>query len=293
MIDAKTKVCAVIGNPIEHSLSPAIHNTAFKKKKQNYAYVAFRVENLKEAMPGVRAMGLKGLSVTIPHKVAVMEYLDDIDPVARNIGAVNTVVHQEDGTLWGTNTDGTGALSALKSAGAQLENARVVLIGSGGAARAIAFTLACQTSIRKLTITGVEMEQLEALADDVRAASGKDVSYRPADPATYAEILPDTGILINASPVGMSPKTQDTPVDAELINQKTAVFDIVYNPLKTRLLKEAEAKGCLVVPGAEMFVQQAVAQFELWTGQNAPVKEMRQVVLYQLGEKSHRISDYE
>jgi len=279
MIDAKTEVCAVIGDPIEHSLSPAIHNAAFAEKGLNRVYVAFQVKDVERAIAGVRGLRLGGLSVTIPHKTSVIRHLDALDPTAENIGAVNTVVVESDGRLVGYNTDGTGALKALQSAGAPLEGADVLLVGSGGAARGIAFTLATQARLSSLTITGVVESQLIQLVSELKAKTRLPVERLPANQETYEERIPQTQILINASPIGMSPRIDETPVPPQLLPPGLTVFDIVYNPLKTRLLSEAEIKGCRTVAGVEMFVWQAVTQFELWTREEAPVEVMRQVVL--------------
>ncbi len=283
MIDARTRVCAVIGDPVEHSLSPALHNAAFAEKGLNLVYLAFRVRNVKDAIAGVRGLGLQGLSVTIPHKTSVIPYLDALDPIAENIGAVNTVVVESDGRLVGHNTDGVGALRALQAAAVTLEGAKVLLIGSGGAARGIAFTLAQEASLGRLAIAGIEEAQLNKLAVDLRAKGKISVETLPANRETYERSIPNAQILINASPIGMSPKSDATPVPPDLLLPTVTVFDIVYNPLKTRLLREAEAKGCRVVAGLEMFVWQAAAQFELWTKQQVPVDVMRQVVLDALG----------
>ena len=287
MIDAKTQVCAVIGDPVAHSLSPAIHNAAFQERGLDFVYVGYRVDpkDVDKAIAGVRGFGMRGLSVTIPHKVAVMELLDEIDPVARGIGALNTVVREEDGRLLGYNTDASGALAALRAAGTPLEGSRVVLVGSGGAARAIAFALVSEAKIAGLTITDIDKKLLEGLAADLSALGKAPIDTALSEDATYARLVPDAQVLINASPLGMSPKTDATPVDAAHLHAGLTVFDVVYNPLRTRLLQEAHSAGCRTVPGAEMFIQQAVAQFELWTGVDAPVEVMRRVVLDALSEK--------
>lgn len=285
MINARTRVCAVIGDPIEHSLSPPMHNAAFAAQGLNFVYVAFRVKHVRQAMEGMRGLGLHGLSVTIPHKSALLPYLDVVDPIAEHIGAVNTVVSQEDGRLAGYNTDGVGARKALEAAGVNLEGAAVVLIGSGGAARAVAFTLATEAAIGSLTIAGVEEAQRDGLVNDLRARTGVAVEGILSSPEAYRRCLPGCRILINASPIGMSPKVEDIPVPVDLLSPHLTVFDIVYNPLQTRLLREAEAKGCRTVPGVEMFLWQAAAQFELWTKAQAPLEIMRRVVLDALEEK--------
>lgn len=278
-IDAKTRLCALLGNPVEHSMSPAIHNAAFRERGLNYIYLAFRVERIEKAIEGVRGLGLAGLSVTIPHKVAVIPFLDRIEPIAQGIGAVNTIVADESGGLTGTNTDGLGALKALEDAQTPLEDAPVVLIGSGGAARAIAFTLVTQSQIRALSICGIEPEQVTLLAGELSALNRAPVRALSMEEEILAPFIEEARVLINASPVGMSPHIESLPIPSSLLHPELTVFDVVYNPLKTRLLRDAEAEGCRIVPGVEMFIQQAVAQFELWTGQSAPVQTMRRVVL--------------
>jgi len=284
-IDVGTKVCAVIGDPIEHSLSPSMHNAAFAGKGLNFVYVAFRVKNVEQALAGMRGLGLHGLSVTIPHKSAVLPYLDALDPTAESIGAVNTVVREPDGRLIGYNTDGVGARRALEAAGVDLAGASVLLIGSGGAARAVAFALATQASIGALTIAGVEEDQLSALVEGLREKTRISVEGVRADRDSYRRSVPRCGILINASPVGMHPKSDEIPLAPELLGPSLTVFDIVYNPLETRLLREAKARGGRTIPGVEMFLWQAAAQFELWTGEEAPVGVMREVVIKALEEK--------
>jgi shikimate dehydrogenase len=277
-IDATTKLCAVIGNPVEHSLSPAIHNAAFDALDLNYVYVAFRVEDIAGAMAGLRAFGnFRGLSVTIPHKVSVMRYLDVIDEVTTSIGSVNTVT-KEDGILKGTSSDGPGAAKALKERGVDISGKRVLFLGSGGAARAISFTLASREQAPSLTILGVIPQELEKLVGDLREKTSARVAGGNLDAASLRKHVGDADVIIHCTPVGMSPNTEKTLVPKELLHAGQAVFDIVYNPRRTLLLREAEAAGCVIVPGLEMFVNQAVVQFELWTGLPAPVEVMRKVV---------------
>jgi shikimate dehydrogenase len=275
IIDVKTRLCGLIGKPVEHSLSPAIHNAAFQHAGLNYIYLTFEVEDIEGAMRGIRALtSIRGVSVTIPHKVAVLPYLDHIDPTARRIGAVNTIVAGE-GVLTGYNTDASGALQALRAAGSLPEEGRVLLLGSGGAARAIAFGLCMEAKIFSLTILAVIDEEREALVRDLRAATGKQVNGVQLNPDTLKRHIPDNDILIHCTPVGMSPRNGESCVPRHLLASPLVVMDIVYNPLETRLLAEARQAGCRIIPGVEMFLHQAIRQFELWTDRPAPADVMR------------------
>ena len=277
-IDAKTRLCALIGNPVEHSLSPAIHNAAFQHLGLNYVYVALRVEDLEGAIRGIRALtGIRGVSVTIPHKVAVLPYLDEIEPTARNIGAVNTIVSDRS-KLTGYNADASGALAALRAAGAPVDRARVLLLGSGGAARAIAFALCMEAKIAALTILAVIDQERDILVRDLLEKTGAAVSGFPLTPESLGRTIPDAQTLLHCTPVGMSPHVGETCVPASLLAPHLTVMDIVYNPLETRLLTEARQARCRTVRGIEMFVHQAIGQFELWTQQPAPAGVMRSVL---------------
>jgi shikimate dehydrogenase len=277
-IDAKTRLCALIGNPVEHSLSPTIHNAAFQHLGLNYVYLAFKVEDVAGAVRGIRALtGIRGVSVTIPHKVAVLSHLDEIEPTARSIGAVNTIVCDR-GRLTGHNTDATGALAALRVAGAPVDGGRVLVLGSGGAARAIAFALCMDAKVSALTVLAILDQERETLVRDLREKTGAAVTGDQLTPDTLGRAIPNAQVLIHCTPVGMSPNTGETCVPAALLGSHLTVMDIVYNPLETRLLKEAGQAGCRTVRGLEMFLHQAVGQFELWTQQPAPVAVMRSVV---------------
>ena len=277
-IDAKTRLCALIGNPVEHSLSPAIHNAAFQHLGLNYVYVAFKVEDVEGALRGIRALtGIRGASVTIPHKVAVLPHLDEVDPTARNIGAVNTIVSDR-GRLTGYNTDATGALAALRAAGAPVDGGHVLILGSGGAARAIAFALCMDAKVSALTILAVIDQERDTLVRDLRDKTSASVSGFQLMPETLARHIADAQTMIHCTPVGMSPNVGEACVPAALLASHLTVMDIVYNPLETRLLSDARRAGCRTVRGLEMFLHQAVGQFELWTQQPAPVGVMRSVL---------------
>ena len=265
MIDADTSLFGLIGNPVAHSLSPVMHNQAFAATGYNGIYLAFRVTDPGTAITGIAALNFKGVSVTLPHKVAVMGYLDEVDETAARIGAVNTIVNNQ-GRLTGYNTDCTGALEALRTR-TSIKNKSVALIGAGGAARAIGFGLVAAGG--QVTILNRTRVSGERLAADLQA------QFLPLDKwaANHYEIL------INTTPVGMHPETDATPIPKEDLSKDMVVMDIVYNPLETRFLKEAAASGCRIINGIDMFVSQGAQQFELWTGKKAPVEVMRQAVL--------------
>lgn len=277
---SKTQLCAVIGNPIGHSLSPAIHNAAFAALGLDFVYLAFPVEDVKGMLAGMRAVeNFRGLSVTIPHKTEVMKYVDEIDDVDRSIGSINTVIH-ENGKLIGLGTDGTGALKALIDNGVEVDGKNVLMLGAGGASRAIAFTLARKTRLAELAILDVNEPLLQGLKADLLA--GTDAVIRTGAMTEIAAAMESADIIVNCTPVGMHPKVDASLIPAELFRPGQAVFDIVYNPLETKLLTEAKAAGLKVIPGVEMFINQAVLQFERFTGVAAPIEVMRRVVMERL-----------
>ncbi len=267
-INSSTSLYGVIGDPVSHSMSPVMHNSAFAHIGYNGAYMAFPVKDIGSAVTGIKSLGISGASITIPHKVAIMEFLDRIDETAMKIGAVNTVVNDY-GKLSGYNTDCLGAVNALKNK-TDIKGKNIVLLGAGGAARAIGFGIIAEGGI--LTILNVLEDEGSALAEDLGVEYYHLSEYRRFDPQ----------ILINATPVGMTPDTNAIPVERNYLKEDMVVMDIVYNPLKTLLLKEAESIGCSTVDGVSMFVYQGVAQFEMWTGRKAPVDLMRKVVLDEL-----------
>ncbi|MHB8861079.1 MAG: shikimate dehydrogenase [Pirellulaceae bacterium] len=278
-INAKTQVCAIFGHPVGHSLSPEIHNAAFQALDLPYVYVAHDVQPgcVARALDGIRVLGYRGLSITIPHKVEALSAVDEIDETARIIGCINTVVNEE-GRLVGYNSDGRGAVNALRDAGADPQGSRTLLLGSGGAARAIAVTIAREAPPEKLTILGIEDVELVRLATDVRDKGRCEVHHAHLDDLSLANALADAELLLHCSPVGMHPHEDRSLVPAHLLRPSLAVFDAVYNPRRTRLIQDAEQAGCRTVLGLEMFLGQAFVQFELWTGRPAPRDVMRKVV---------------
>ena len=277
-ISATTQFCGVIGNPVEHSLSPAIHNAAFQKLGLNFVYLAWKVEVIGDAVKGLRALGgFRGASVTIPHKVAVLPFLDEVESTARHIGAINTIVFEK-GQLLGTNTDASGALRALKEGNAPLGDEPVIILGSGGAARAIAFALAADAGIRRLHLLGIDEAERRKLASDVMDRTSARVADAFLDEQALKTALAEARVLIHCTPIGMAPKTGISCVPAYLLHPDMTVMDIVYNPHETQLLADAKAAGCRTISGLDMFLYQAVGQFERWTGHSAPTQIMRSVL---------------
>jgi shikimate dehydrogenase len=277
-LNAHTQLCGLLGNPVEHSLSPAIHNAAFETLGLNFVYLAFKVEDLPGAVKGLRSLGnLRGFSVTIPHKVAIMPLLDEVEQTAKNIGAVNTIVI-ESGRLIGSNTDASGALRTLTEAGAALRGEKVVMLGSGGAARAIAFALAAGAGIAKLTLLGIDEKERTALAKDLKAKTSLQLADGTITDDALRRAIEESKVLLHCTPLGMHPNVRESCVPASLLKPHLTVMDIVYNPLETKLLADARTAGCKTIRGIEMFLNQAVGQFELWTKQKAPADVMRKVL---------------
>jgi shikimate dehydrogenase len=269
-IDAKTRIYGIMGKPVSHSLSPTMHNTAFQEIGLNNVYVAFEVEDVARALDGFRALGVCGVSVTIPHKQAVIPHLDAIDPVAEQIGAVNTLVIN-DRRIHGSNTDWIGAMQALETI-TELPGKTVLLIGAGGSARAIGFGLRIKGA--RILLANRTLSKGQALATELGCEC--------IPLADIAGVRADA--LINTTSVGMTPQVEDTPVPAAVLENTAAVMDIVYSPVQTRLLREAKQAGCRSVDGRYMLLYQGVAQFELWTGQTAPVDVMRTMLFSRLSQ---------
>ncbi|RII31040.1 MAG: shikimate dehydrogenase [Geobacter sp.] len=282
-ISPATQLCAVIGNPVGHSLSPALHNAAFDALNLDFVYVAFRVEDLKSALAGMRALhNFRGMSVTIPHKIEAMAWVDEIPEVDRAIGSINTIIN-ENGRLIGLGTDGPGALKALLDGGAEIDGKNILMLGAGGAARAIAFTLAMQARPAKITIMDINEAMLQGLANDLTKGTSTPIEPAVLNESSLAKAMAEADVIINCTPIGMHPKEDVSLVPVELFRPGQVVFDIVYNPLETKLLADARSRGLRVISGVEMFINQAVLQFERFTGQEAPVEVMRRVVLERLG----------
>lgn len=280
-ISGKTRVCGVIGDPIEHSLSPIMHNAAFQALEMDYVYLAFKVKPVcvPDAVEGMRALNIRGLNVTMPHKKAVMASLDRIDLSAQIIGSVNTILNKEN-LLFGFNTDGVGAVKALKENGVALKGSKILLLGAGGAARAIAYAMAKEAD--ELTVLNRTVKDAQTLSKLVEKAASKRIVSGSLSLEDIDANLQDSDILINATSVGMKPRPDQTPVPVELLRKNLAVMDIVYNPLETKLARDAKALGAKVISGVEMLIYQGAASFEIWTGKSAPVEVMRKAALTHL-----------
>jgi 3-dehydroquinate dehydratase / shikimate dehydrogenase len=270
-VDAATRVYGVAGDPIEHSLSPVIMNTALRRENVNGVYLPLHAKTLKDLMRCVREIPLHGLSVTMPYKQSILAHLDNTDAHTTKIGACNTVVRGQDGKLYGFNTDAAGVVRPLEQR-LSIEHAKVLVLGAGGAARAAVFGLKERgAEIWILNRTSVKGQKLarQAKARTIKRADLRKIAF---------------DVIINATPVGMG-NTRDCPLKDEEI-QSRVVFDMVYDPVETHLLQVARAKGIAVIPGVEMFVQQAARQFEIWTGKPAPAGDMLRAVTIALQDRA-------
>ena len=277
-ITGKTKICGIIGDPIEHSMSPVMHNAAFQALDLDYVYLPFHVrqEELPGAIAGIRALNVVGLNVTIPHKEAVIPLLDRLEPLAERMGAVNTIVN-EGGLLTGHNTDAPGFLQALRSKGIDPEGKSILILGAGGASKGISFILA--EAGASLVILNRTVTRAEELASQIAQYYHRRPEALTLSEENLARGLDGADILVNTTSVGMVPYVNQTPMPANLLNPNLVVCDIVYNPLETRLLKEAKAAGARTIDGLNMLVWQGALAFEKWTGQKAPFEIMKQAAI--------------
>ncbi|MBP1992902.1 shikimate dehydrogenase [Paenibacillus eucommiae] len=276
-LDSHTTLYGIFGDPVRHSRSPLMMNRAFLECGINAAYVAFHVkpEGLKDAVNSIRALGFRGVNVTIPHKVEVMQYLDEIDEGARIIGAVNTIVN-DNGKLTGFNTDGIGYVRSLQEeTGIRLEGKRVLMLGAGGASRGVAYAFA-KAGVSRITIANRTQDKAIQLASSIDAfAQSVGIGM---DNEELDRIIEEADVIVNTTSLGMHPHVSELPLVSELINNNHVVSDLIYNPRITRFLKEAEARGAVIHGGLGMLIYQGAYGFEYWTGTPAPTAIMRQVV---------------
>ncbi len=269
-INGKTKITGLFGYPVEHTLSPAMHNAAFRDLGLNYCYVPFLVhpDSLANAIQGIKALNLAGVNVTIPHKEKVIPMLDEINQEASFIGAVNTIVNS-DGRLIGYNTDGRGFIQSLKEKDISLEGKNVVIVGAGGASRAISYYI-CQKA-KSLSLFDIDKTKVGILAHDLKQISS---SVSTIDDVSSIDTF---NIIINATPLGL--KEEDPlPINTEILKKEQVVCDLIYR--KTRLLDESEKKGCVTLNGLGMLLWQGVFAFELWTGKKPDIMVMRDALIY-------------
>ncbi len=278
MINVDTQLCGVIGNPVKHSMSPAIHNAGYATQNLNYVYLAFEVGDVGACLQGMRSMpNFRGLSVTIPHKLDVMEHLDEVETMAQHVGSVNTITN-DNGRLIGSTTDGLGTTRAFDEAGVDIENKRVLFLGAGGAVRAVAFAMA-ERKPQNITILARTPSKVEPLVQDL--AEKTDTKIKLGHLVDDVEMaIYEHDILIQGTPLGMYPEhVGETCVPADLLRSNQVAFDMVYRPVKTQFLIDAESAGTKVILGTEMLLQQAAAQYERWTGYEAPVSIMRETLM--------------
>jgi len=271
MKNAAPAIFALVGNPVSHSLSPLMHNAAFQKMGIEATYCPLLVENLRDALQGVRACNIRGISVTIPFKTAVIPYLDEIDASAQEIGAVNTISHDDTGGLKGYNTDWIGLVRGLEES-FEIKKKTVAILGAGGTARAAVF------GIRQRGGTPMIINRTPERGE--RLAKEFGVPFYPLSQVKGIK----ADCLINTTPIGMAPDRKKSPLPRENIGRFPWVMDCIYNPLKTQLLKDAEEAGSIVINGLRMFVHQGAEQIRIWTGKEPPVELMREVVLAKLRE---------
>ena len=274
-IKGSTNIVGLIGHPVEHSFSPPMHNAAFDELGMDYAYVAFDVNptNLQTAIEGAKSLNIKGFNVTIPHKIEVMKFLNEIDEVAGLIGAVNTIDFKN---LKGYNTDGIGAVRAIEEV-TSIKNKNVVVAGAGGASRAISFYLA-KYGAESMAILNRNVEKAQGLAADV-SQSGLIGEVKADSISEIRNYLKDADILVDTTPIGMHPNISDEPIAfAEDMDEDLVVFDAVYNPNETVLLKEAIKAGANPVYGIKMLLYQGAESFKIWTGRDAPVDVMEKAL---------------
>jgi shikimate dehydrogenase len=270
------KIVGIIGYPLGHSVSPAMHNAAFRELWLDYEYIPFEVEpaDLPAALPGLRAIHVAGFNVTIPHKEAIVPLLDDVTKLARTIGAVNTVVNQ-DGELIGYNSDGPGFIESLKEdAGFEPQGKKIVVLGAGGASRAVV-TMLAELGAASLTISDIIEDKAKELAEYTDGLSQTRCGWSRPDSQLLKSEIEQADLLVNTTPLGMHPDVNKSPLPDKIkLPKKLLVYDLVYNPAETKLLKTAKAAGCKAVSGLGMLVRQGALAFTVFTGEEAPVETM-------------------
>lgn len=280
-ITSHTKILGVIGHPIEHSLSPIMHNALLKDLDLDYVYLAFNVypKQLKKAVLGFKALEVRGFNVTMPYKDRIFAYMDDIDPITKIIGAINTVKN-ENGMLIGRNTDAKAAKKALLDAGFKLDGKKILVLGAGGAARGICYAIGKYA--REIVVANRSINRAKSLAKFYNKHFKITIKGINFTKNILKNEIETSDILINATPVGMYPKVNQSPILMEHLHNRLNVFDLVYNPIETQFIKDAKAIGCKTLGGVDMLVNQGALSFEWWTNKKPNLKLMKNVVIEKL-----------
>jgi shikimate dehydrogenase len=280
-----TKIVGVIGHPIKHSYSPLMHNIAFELSKMNYIYLPFDVpiNSLKDALKGMIALGIKGFNVTIPLKEKILPLLKDVSEEASIIGAVNTVVN-DDGLLRGFNTDVNGVIESLNPYKEELQGAEISVIGTGGAARSVIYSLIRSFKVGHINIINRTEQTAESLKEYFSSKMlFKEFKAFNLVPPDLVSVLHNSAMIVNTTPMGMSPEVDDAATSIkESFKKNQLVFDVVYTPVKTKLLKTAESQGARIITGLKMFVEQGAKTFELWTGEKMPIEIVQRTLDFYL-----------
>jgi len=281
-ITSNTKILCIIGNPIEHSMSPLMHNAAINDLNLDYIYLPFKIfpDNLKFAVEGIRAFNIIGINVTIPFKQKIMQYLDEIDPIAEKIGAINTIKNDE-GYLTGKNTDADGGIEALKNAGYNISGKNILLLGAGGAAKALTYKMA--EEVNKIVIINRSLKRALKLSNNIRKYFGVNIEAKNLSKNVLKEECLKTNIIINTTPIGMYPNVDDSLIPVEFLHEDLIVYDIIYNPMETKLIRDANQKGCKTLGGLDMLVNQGALAFEWWTNKKPNMNLMKTKIIEFLG----------
>jgi len=276
-LDYSTKIVGIIGHPIKHSFSPKMHNLTFQLQGLNYIYLPFDIpnSNLKDALKSMGVLGIRGLNVTLPHKEKIIQYMDHVSEEASTVGAINTVVN-EGSHLFGYNTDINGIIESLTPYKDQITKSVVTVIGAGGGARGVLYSLIRHFNVERINLINRTEERAEAIKDYIKA------KMRYEEIHTYelmakenVKVFQSSNLIVNTTSVGMFPNVDETPTDLpESFNSSHLVFDLIYNPLKTKFLEIAELQGATIINGLKMFVVQGAKSFELWTGKVMDVEKV-------------------
>ena len=283
IVDSGTTLCCLLGDPVAQSPSPGMHNSGFRSINLNFIYLSFRVteEELKNAMEGLKTLGARGFNLTIPHKEIALKYVDKIDTISTDIGAINTVVN-DNGELFGVNTDVEGFINPLKDHDIPLKSKKCLILGAGGAARSCIAGLVHE-DCTDFVILNRHPERANKMVSHLNKKIDFDATIGMMDRSNLEKYIGDSNLVVNTTPIGMYPHVGISPIPKNLLREELVVYDIVYKPIKTKLIEYADMAGAKVIHGYEMLVSQAAGSFSLWTGSKAPLGVMRRTALQILG----------